>query len=99
MFIKKSPKIVNGKKYVNHLLVESVNTPKGPRHKVICSLGNLDPGPPEKWQRIAQNIQKSLSGQQLLERDPVAEQVLEKIKVKHGASGEQEADARWLQID
>jgi hypothetical protein len=39
MFIKRTTKRVKGKTYVNHLLVESVATPKGPRHKVVCSLG------------------------------------------------------------
>ena len=29
--------------YFNYLLVESVLTPKGPRQKVICSLGDLSP--------------------------------------------------------
>ena len=84
MFIKKSSKTVNGKTYVNHLLVESVNTPKGPRHKVICSLGNLDPGPPEKWLGVAQNIEKALGGQLPIEADPIAEQVEGKIRSKQG---------------
>jgi transposase len=101
MFIKKSCKTVNGKKYVNHLLVESVNTPKGPRHKVICSLGNLDPGPSEKWLRVAQNIEKALSGQLPIESDPIVEQIVEKIKSKQEVSdsaitGE---DARWQTVD
>ena len=41
MFIKRTSKRVNGKTYINHLLVESLATPKGPRHRVVCSLGSL----------------------------------------------------------
>ena len=102
MFIKKSSKTVNGKKYVNHLLVESVNTPKGPRHKVICSLGNLDPGPPEKWLGIAQNIEKALGGQLPIEADPIAEQVVGKIRSKQGIDAtpvSADVNAKWLTVD
>jgi hypothetical protein len=102
MFIKKSPKIVNGKKYVNHLLVESVNTPKGPRHKVICSLGNLDPGPPEKWLSISRNIENALGGQLSFEADPIAEKILEKIISKQeadSASSADEKESRWLTVN
>jgi transposase len=102
MFIKKSPKTVNGKRYVNHLLVESVNTPKGPRHRVICSLGNLDPGPPEKWLNLSRNIEKALGGQMLIESDPIAEQIVEKIKTKRDVDGvpaADERDQRWLTVD
>jgi hypothetical protein len=35
MFIKKNIAKRGDKTYVSHLLVESVNTPAGPRHKVI----------------------------------------------------------------
>ncbi|WP_232619420.1 hypothetical protein, partial [Acetomicrobium sp. S15 = DSM 107314] len=48
MYIRKTVhKGKNGKEYVNYLLVESVATPKGPRQKTICSLGSLEPGPPQ----------------------------------------------------
>jgi len=39
MYIRESKKTVRGKTYVNHVLVESVLTPKGPRQKAVCSLG------------------------------------------------------------
>ena len=35
----------------NHLLVESVATPQGPRHRVICSLGALAPAPERRVAR------------------------------------------------
>jgi transposase len=102
MFIKKSSKTVRGRKYINHLLVESVNTPKGPRHKVICSLGNLDPGPPEKWLGIAQNIEKALGGQLPIESDPVVEELIGKIRSKQGSDAEPvsaQLDTRWQTVD
>src|SRR5580704_8722392 len=102
MFIKKSSKTVRGRKYINHLLVESVNTPKGPRHKVICSLGNLDPGPPEKWLGIAQNIEKALGGQLPIESDPVVEELIGKIRSKQGSDAEPvsaQLDTIWQTVD
>ena len=93
---------MKGKKYVNHLLVESVSTPKGPRQKVICSLGNLDPGPQEKWARVAKNIEKALGGQLNIESDSVAEQVVDKIRSRQGSESSavsEHQDSRWLTID
>ena len=66
MFIKRTTKKVNGKSYTNHLLVESVATPAGPRHRVICSLGALAPAPAEQWLALAHDLDEALSGQQSL---------------------------------
>jgi transposase len=102
MFIKRNTKTVKGKKYVNHLLVESVNTPKGPRHKVVCYLGNLDPGPPEKWARLAQNIEKGLAGQLPLEADALAHTIVDKVRdsgKKAGAPKQLEPDSKWVTVD
>ncbi len=63
MFIKKTTKRVKGKTYVNHLLVESVATPKGPRHRTVCSLGSLVPAPKEQWLSVATRVHSALSGQ------------------------------------
>ena len=41
MYIRKTTKAHKGKTYDNYLLVESVSTPKGPRQKILCSLGSL----------------------------------------------------------
>ena len=71
MYIRKTTKIVKGKTYINHLLVESVQTPKGPRQKTICSLGNLAPKPKEGWARLIRKAEAALCGQQpLLEEGP-----------------------------
>ena len=48
MYIRKTVRRYKDKTYVNFLLVESVLTDKGPRQKVICSLCDLSPRPPEQ---------------------------------------------------
>jgi hypothetical protein len=45
------------------VLVESVVTPKGPRQKTICSLGDLSPRPREEWLELARKIEDALVGQ------------------------------------
>jgi hypothetical protein len=52
MYIRKPVRSYKGKTYTNHLLVESVHTPKGPRQRTVCSLGDLSPRPREEWLRI-----------------------------------------------
>jgi transposase len=80
LFIKKTTKRAGGKTYVNHLLVESVATPNGPRHKVICSLGSLEPGPRHEWLALARKIGTSLSGQQSIEPDASVDAIVGKIE-------------------
>jgi transposase len=69
MFIKRTKKRVGAKTYVNHLLVESVATSKGPRHRLVCSLGSLAPAPAAEWLALAHKIEGALGGQQPLVRD------------------------------
>lgn len=69
MFVKRTTKRVNDRTYLNHLLVESVATPKGPRHRVVCSLGSLAPAPADEWRALAHRLDAALSGQPELERD------------------------------
>jgi len=45
MYLRRTTRRVGDKTYQNYLLVESVATPKGPRQRVICSLGALAPAP------------------------------------------------------
>ena len=63
MFIKRTTRRVGDREYVNHLLVESVATPDGPRHRTICSLGSLAPAPQEDWQSLAHKLADALGGQ------------------------------------
>lgn len=69
MFIKATKKTVGEKTYVNHVLVESVATPNGPRHRVVCSLGNLAPAPAEEWLALAHKVEAALTGPRPLVRD------------------------------
>src|SRR5512139_3586329 len=66
MYIRRSISMQKGKTYTNYLLVESVKTPKGPRQRVICSLGNLAPAPREEWLALAHKLEASLRGQPAL---------------------------------
>ena len=67
MYIRKTKRVYKGKTYTNHLLVESVLTPKGPRQRTICSLGSLEPAPPEQWLTLAHKMESALQGQLSLE--------------------------------
>src|SRR6201997_3525193 len=66
MYIRKSTRTYKGKTYTNHLLVESVQTAKGPRQRTICSLGSLEPAPVEDWLGLAHKLQSALKGQESL---------------------------------
>ena len=63
MYIRKSSRTYKGKTYSNYVLVESVLTPKGPRQKIICSLGDLRPRPQAEWLDLAHKLTSALSGQ------------------------------------
>lgn len=79
MYIRKTTKTYKGKSYDNYLLVESVSTPKGPRQKILCSLGSLAPAPREQWLHLAHRVQASLAGQlPLTTAEAAVETVVEK---------------------
>ena len=82
MFLKSTSKTVKGKTYSNHLLIESVHTPKGPRHRVVCSLGSLAPAPAEDWLALSHKLQKALSGQATLLPDAEVQPLIEKVRKK-----------------
>jgi transposase len=66
MYIRKSTRTYKDKTYTNYLLVESVQTPKGPRQRIICSLGSMEPGPAEDWLGLARKLESALHGQESL---------------------------------
>jgi transposase len=71
MYIRKSSRTYKGKTYSNYVLVESILTPKGPRQRAICSLGDLSPRPKEDWLRMARKLEAALTGQRsLLPEEP-----------------------------
>ena len=63
MYIRESIRKYKGKTYTNHLLVESVHTPKGPRQRTICSLGDLKPRSRADWLKLAHKVEDALVGQ------------------------------------
>ena len=81
MYMRKTVKTHKGKTYTNYLLVESVYTPKGPRQRIICSLGSLAPGPREQWLNLARRVEASLGGQtSLLADEAQLESVVEQAR-------------------
>jgi transposase len=80
VFLKRNVTTIKGKTYENFCLVESVSTPRGPRHKVICSLGHLEPGPREHWLALAHKLESSLSGQTSLVLEPETAQLIERVR-------------------
>ncbi len=63
MFIRKVKNKYKGREYFNYQLVESVRTAKGPRHKIVCSLGSLAPRSTEDWLKLSSRIEGALRGQ------------------------------------
>ena len=86
MYIRRSTRVYKGKTYTTYLLVEAVQTTKGPRQKTICSLGDLSPRPREDWLKLAHKLEHALAGQgELLEgevvpRDPELDGLVDKIR-------------------
>jgi transposase len=93
MFIKRTTKLSGGKTYVNHLLVESVLTAKGPRHKVVCSLGPLAPAEPAEWLALAHRLEAALAGQKSIQPDPTVESIVAKTKPRKHESPKTPAPA------
>lgn len=80
MFLKRNVTKIRGKTYENFCLVESVATPKGPRHRVVCSLGHLEPGPRDHWLSLAHKLESSLSGQSSFGEDPETTELIERVQ-------------------
>src|SRR2546422_10470703 len=93
MYIRKSTRTYKEKTYTNHLLVESIQTPKGPRQRIICSLGSLEPGPAEEWLGLADKLQFAFHGQEALPQSSEQSQVwVEKAGSKKRSTHPPEAD-------
>ena len=63
MYLRKATRRYKDKTYTNYVLVESVRTPKGPRQKTICTLGDLAPRPRHEWLKLAHRIEQALCDQ------------------------------------
>jgi len=80
MYLRRTTRRVGNKTYQNYLLVESVATPKGPRQRVICSLGALTPGPKDAWLGTARRLQAALAGQTALVPDAPVEALAGRVR-------------------
>lgn len=60
MYLRKVQRHYKDKVYVHYLLVESIYTPKGPRQKIMCSLGDLKPKPIAGWLALLQDAVAAL---------------------------------------
>lgn len=63
MYIRETTKSVRGRAYHTYLLVETVQTDRGPRQRTICSLGSVPPAPPEDWPGLVRELEAAQSGQ------------------------------------
>jgi hypothetical protein len=87
MYIRRSTRTYKGKTYTNYVLVESVQTPKGPRQNTICSLGDLTPRPRTQWLALARKLENALAGQADLVQpaDPVLDRFVAKARRRQPA--------------
>jgi transposase len=86
MYLRRTTRRVGDKTYQNYLLVESVATPKGPRQRVICSLGALAPGPKDEWLGTARRLQAALAGQTALVPDATVDALAGRVRPPHRRS-------------
>jgi transposase len=80
MYLRRTTRRVGAKTYHNYLLVESVMTPKGPRQRVICSLGALAPGPKDEWLGTARRLHAALAGQTALLPDATVDALVARVR-------------------
>jgi hypothetical protein len=96
MYLRRTIRRVGGKTYHNYLLVESVATPKGPRQRVLCSLGALAPGPKDAWLGTARRLHAALAGQTALLPDAPLDALAARVRPPRGRP---RAGARGVTID
>jgi len=81
VFIRKTVKRYKDKIYTNYLVVETVTTPQGPRHRTLCSLGPLSPGPKSKWPGLIGQVEAALAGQTSLRAQaPLVTEVVSRVR-------------------
>ena len=95
MYVRETTKTVKGRTYTNHLLVSSIMTPKGPRQRTICSLGDLSPRSQEEWLRFADKVETALSGQGdwLEDNDPEVQAIVARIRRREAGAASRRAKA------
>jgi len=94
MYIRKTTRKHKNKTYTSYLLVESVSTPKGPRQRTICSLGDLSPRPREEWLKVASKMHAALAGQEtLFDDEPTVSELLERAHARTRRPRQRKAQA------
>jgi transposase len=104
MYIRRTTKSVRGRAYHTYLLVESVQTDRGPRQRTICSLGSVAPAPAADWPGLVRELEAAQSGQlplagpspaltRLLQRRPALETSAVPSGVGGAPPGDEEAVA------
>jgi transposase len=95
MYVRQTTRRYKDQTYTNYLLVESIHTPKGPRQKVICSLGDLSPRPAEDWLRLARKVEDALVGQAHLfaQPDPEVEQIVRQVRQRQARAADPHSQA------
>ena len=63
MYLRTTSRTYGDKTYRNHLLVESVQTPRGPRQRTVVSLGDLSPRRRSEWLKLVYKVEEALVGQ------------------------------------
>jgi transposase len=95
MFIMPARKHQQGKTYTYYNLVNTVRTPKGPRHQVLLSLGSLANVDPEQIKLLGRLIDQNLGGtirllpQASASLEGEAERIAALVSEKHGRQGKE----------
>ena len=87
MYMRTTKREYKDKTYTNHILVESVYTPKGPRQRTVCSLGDLKPRSRTQWLKLAHKVEVALVGQgDLFEgEDEETQAIVAKVRARQRA--------------
>lgn len=94
MYIRKNTRKYKDRTYTNHLLVESVHTPEGPRQRTVCSLGDLKPRSRANWLKLVHQVEEALVGQgELFEAGAETKAIASEIRARK-AEGRPAKDAR-----
>lgn len=105
VYIRKTVSRQGTKTYTNYLLVEAITTPKGPRQRVVCSLGNLKPRSGDQWLELVRKVEARLSGQLDLfdqRADPEVDEVVARAERRPpptDADGQSEDDVISVRAD
>src|ERR1700729_4183624 len=98
MFIKRNKREEKGKIYAHRFLVPSINTPKGPRHEGLYTLGSLEGIDPRQDRQLAMQLEKMILGQiTLTEVSQQVKEIFEKLRPVKGRSAA--VDVEVIQVE